>query len=210
MLKITLARHGETIWNEQLRYIGRTDLDLSPLGRKNGGLLADYFNGVQLEAVYSSDMKRAVQTAGAVAQTHSLPVRREPLLNEIDFGEWEGLTHQEIVAAYPDIVEKWIADPLNIDIPGGETWAAFADRVWRGWEAITRSAQGHILIVTHAGCIKAIIGRILELDSSKWWSVYQDKGALNHITIDGGLASVIRINDTDYRLPSALPGEGMS
>ncbi|MDP1809405.1 MAG: alpha-ribazole phosphatase [Actinomycetota bacterium] len=207
MLKVTLARHAETIWNEQLRYIGRTDLDLSPLGRNNAELLADHFRDVRLDAVYASDMKRAGQTAGAVAQTHGLPVQREPLLNEIDFGAWEGLTHKEIAAAYPGTVEKWLADPFTVDIPGGEPWPVFADRVRRGWENITRSARGHILIVTHAGCIKAILGRIMELDGAMWWNVYQDKGALNHIVVDRGSARIIRINDIDYRRTKIPGGE---
>jgi alpha-ribazole phosphatase len=206
MLKITLARHAETIWNEQLRYIGRTDLDLSELGLKNAGLLADYFKDIQVDELLSSDMKRAAQTAGAVGATRDLVIKRQLLLNEIDFGHWEGLTHDEITAAYPEIMEAWINDPCNVDIPGGEPWSVFADRVWQGWERILQShahdeQSRHILIVTHAGCIKVILGRIMGYGADKWWSIYQDKGALNHIVVDQGTAEIVRINDTDYRNP---------
>lgn len=203
MLKVTLARHAETIWNEQLRYIGRTDLDLSELGAGNADLLAAHLKDEQVDAILSSDMKRAAQTAGAVGQIHGLTVVRRPLLNEIDFGHWEGLTHNEIVAAYPEIMEKWISDPRIVDIPGGENWPDFADRVWKVWEEIVAEYDGgesrHILIVTHAGCIKIILGRIMGRTSDKWWEIYQDKGALNYIVVEHGVARVVGINDTDYR-----------
>jgi len=206
MLKITLARHAETVWNEQLRYIGRTDLSLSPLGRANAGLLAAYLKDTKVDAIYASDMHRAAQTAGETARTHNLAVQHEPLLNEIDFGAWEGLTHEEIILAYPGTVEEWAADPFNIPIPAGEPWPVFAARVWRGWKKIVAAAlaarpktDSHILIVTHAGCIKTILGRIMDLDSEMWWRLHQDKGALNHLAIDNGIARVLFINDTGYR-----------
>ncbi len=208
MLNVVLARHAETIWNEQLRYIGRTDLDLSPLGRANAEAFAAHLKDYRFDAIYASGMKRALQTAGPVAENSNLLVASEPLLNEIDFGLWEGLTHDEIAAAYPGLVDQWLGDPFTVEIPGGEPWPAFADRVVRGWAGITQtvSAGGprHILVVTHAGCIKVILGRILGLDSNSWWQIHQDKGALNHIAISGGKARIIRINDTDYRCP---PGE---
>lgn len=210
MLKLVLARHAETVWNEQLRYIGRTDLDLSPLGRSNAELLAAHLKETRFDMVYSSAMKRAKQTAEPIAKAQKLPLQTEALLNEIDFGYWEGLTHDEIASAYPDLVDQWMGDPFTVDIPGGEPWPSFAERVERGWAKIARTDQPtrprNILIVTHAGCIKAILGRILGLDSKVWWQIYQDKGALNHIVVDQGSACVIRINDTDYRCPPE-PGQ---
>lgn len=200
MFKIILARHAETIWNEQLRYIGVTDLELSPLGLKNAGLLAGHLSGSGPGVVFSSDMRRAVQTAAAVAGPLGLDVVREPLLNEIDFGRWEGLTHDEIVAAFPRESAEWIRDPFTVDIPGGEPWPHFAARVRRGWQNIIEPPRtGTVLLVTHAGVIKTILGAILDLSSDEWWRIYQDKGALNHLVVDGDRVRISRVNDTDYR-----------
>jgi len=200
MFKIILARHAETIWNEQLRYIGVTDLELSPLGLENAALLAGHLAGSDIETILSSDMNRAVQTATAVAGLLGLDVVREPLLNEIDFGSWEGLTHEEIVAAFPRESAEWIRDPFAVDIPAGEPWPEFADRVRRGWQdIIDHPRTGTVLIVTHAGVIKTILGAILGLSSDEWWRIYQDKGALNHLVVDNGRVHISRVNDTDYR-----------
>ncbi len=211
MLKIILARHAETIWNEERRYIGRTDLGLSQLGKGNSRLLASHLENQPIRKIISSGMKRATQTAEIVNLLHHQDLLRQPLLNEIDFGIWEGLTHDEIVEKDPELVKKWFKDPFSTDIPEGEPWRVFADRVWSGWSSVVNSLQEDsqegesadetkiVLIVTHAGCIKNILARILGREPQKAWHIYQDKGALNHLIFKDGNIKIARINDTDYR-----------
>ncbi len=211
MLKIILARHAETIWNEERRYIGRADLGLSRLGKDNSRLLASHLKNQPIIKIVSSSMKRATQTAEIVNLSHHQDILRQPLLNEINFGIWEGLTHDEIVEQHPELVKRWFKDPFSTDIPEGEPWRVFADRVWSGWLSVVNSLHEHspqresadeakiVLIVTHAGCIKNILARILGREPQKAWHIYQDKGALNHLIYKDGNIKIARINDTDYR-----------
>ncbi len=209
MLKVILARHAETIWNEQMRYIGRTDLDLSELGQNNARLLAQYLSDSPIIEFFSSDMNRAIQTAQAVAQNFGSKVERRPLLNEIDFGVWEGLTYNQIIRRYPVFAQQWATNPYSVNIPEGEPWSVFTKRVLLGWNETIRMAAAQadeektVLIVTHAGCIKIILAEILGFPREKAWFIWQDKGALNHLTVEGPEIKIQKINDTDYRKEAA-------
>lgn len=205
--KVVLARHTETIWNEQLRYIGRTDLDLSELGRSHAALMAEYLREQPLAAVFSSNMARATQTAEMIAVGRKAEIIIEPGLREIDFGNWEGLTFAEIGSAYPTLADSWIEDPYSVQIPGGESMGAFTSRVRNAWVTTRRlilengspSEHGRTVVVTHAGCIKVILGEIMGLSDRKVWGIHQEKGALNHIELSGTSARIIEINDRSYR-----------
>lgn len=202
MLKLILIRHAETIWNEELRYIGSTDLELSELGRKNASLAADYLASEKIDAIFSSDLRRAVETAAAIAAPHELPVTTLPELREIDFGDWEGLTHTEISQKYEDLIGEWLADPLAAVIPAGEKWPDFERRVTGGLQKVIDSlANGTAAVITHGGPIKAIIGSILKIPPSSYWQIYQDKGAINVIGYDENRARLVLMNDTCYRKP---------
>lgn len=200
MIKLILVRHTETKWNEERRYIGRTDLGLSRLGKKNAHLMADYFKDETLTAIYSSAMRRAKQTAMSIAAYHNLPVKETRSLNEFDFGDWEGLTHEEISDSYSQLINSWIQDPLAAEVPGGERWRSFETRVHKGVsEIINNEREGLVVVVSHGGPIKVIIGSILKIPASSYWQVHQDKGAINAISYDNGRNQLLLLNDTCYR-----------
>ena len=100
MTTLLLARHGETDWNRQLRIQGSSDIELNDLGRRQAQALAQDLTDVELDAIYSSDLARARQTAEPVAATHGLEVRFDPRLRERSFGSWEGLTREDIDERY--------------------------------------------------------------------------------------------------------------
>ncbi len=204
--KIILVRHMETVWNEQRRYIGRTDLHLSDLGARHARSLAESLKNTLLSGVISSNMKRALQTAQAIAAGRELTSVIEPDLREIDFGEWEGLDFNEISTAYPDLSDIWVEDPFSVHIPGGESMTGFVSRVKESWSRIRVAAladegdsDGDLLIVTHAGCIKVILGALMGLDDRKVWGIYQEKGAVNTVEVALTGDRVIEINDIAYR-----------
>lgn len=206
MKKIILARHMETAWNEQLRYIGRTDLPLSELGERHARALAAAYADVPLGGIVHSGMKRAEQTAAAVAAGRDIGVSIDNDLREIDFGDWEGLDFDQISAAYPDLADIWVEDPFAVHIPGGEPMTDFMVRVRAAWARLRSAALdgtlaegGPLLIVTHAGCIKVILGAIMGLDDRKVWEIYQDKGAVNVVEAGDGGDTVAEINNTAYR-----------
>ena len=205
--RVTLARHAETLWNEQLRYIGRTDLEVSELGRRHAAMMAEYFSDEPLSAVFSSNMKRALETAAIIMTGQDNEIIVEPGLREVDFGSWEGMTFTEITSAYPDLADAWVEDPIAVQIPGGEPLRDFISRVRKAWSA-TRAAilnkknaadGGRVVVVTHAGCIKVILGEIMGLSDDALWGIHQEKGALNHIQLSPTETRILDMNDISYK-----------
>jgi broad specificity phosphatase PhoE len=147
---ILLARHGETEWNRTGRWQGWADPPLNETGRAQARLLAEQLRAVPFDAVYSSDLLRAHETAEIVAGPHGVPVVTEPGLREIDIGSWSGMTLSEIEERFP---HGRRAD--------GETREDHTARVLAAVEAIARDNPGRrILLVTHGGTMRALHGRL--------------------------------------------------
>jgi broad specificity phosphatase PhoE len=118
---IILCRHGQTDWNSQGRYQGRTDVPLNARGREQACELARQLSDMRVDVVYSSTLERAYDTALAIARVHGLDVRRDPRLDEIDQGSWEGLRRDEIALRHPAVLAAWEDHPIDLRLPGGET-----------------------------------------------------------------------------------------
>jgi broad specificity phosphatase PhoE len=148
---ILLARHGETDWNVQNRWQGHADTPLNERGRAQARALAERLAGTVLEAIYSSDLLRASETAGIVAQGRGLTVQTDRRLREIDVGAWQGLTGDEVAERFPDGVR-----------PDGESLEAFQARVVGALSAIGRSHNGAtVLVVAHGGCARTLQRHLL-------------------------------------------------
>jgi broad specificity phosphatase PhoE len=149
---ILLARHGETDWNRDGIWQGWADPPLNDAGRAQARKLAGQLKEMPFDAVYSSDLRRARETAELVAQPHGLPVTTDRGLREIDIGSWSGLTHAEIDERFPGGVR-----------PDGETREQHAARVLDTVERIARAHLGRrILLVTHGGTMRALHGHVSE------------------------------------------------
>jgi broad specificity phosphatase PhoE len=143
---ILLARHGETDWNREGRWQGWADPPLNDTGRAQARELAEQLRATPFDAVYSSDLSRAHETAELVAAPHGLPVRADPGLREIDVGSWSGLTRAELEERFPDG-----------NRPDGETREQHRARVLAAVERIVRANPARrILIVTHGGTMRAL------------------------------------------------------
>jgi broad specificity phosphatase PhoE len=153
MTTILLARHGETDWNREGRWQGWADPPLNATGREQARALAEELRHTPFDAVYSSDLRRAHETAEIVAAPHRVPVVVNPGLREIDVGSWSGLTRPEITARFPDGTR-----------PDGETHEQHAARVRA---AVTRIARAHpggrVLVVGHGGTVRSIHAVISDL-----------------------------------------------
>ena len=146
MTTILLARHGETDWNVQKRWQGHADPPLNERGRAQARDLAARLAETPLDAIYSSDLRRALETAEIVAAGRGLPIGTDPRLREIDVGAWEGLTGDEVAERFPDGAR-----------PDGESLEAFRDRVVGTLSAIGESHDGAtVLVVAHGGCARTV------------------------------------------------------
>ncbi|MBU4533314.1 MAG: alpha-ribazole phosphatase [Eubacteriales bacterium] len=195
-----LVRHGETLWNNVMRYQGHCDIALNETGERQARALADRLAGEQFAAVYSSDLTRAYQTASIIAQPHGLPVNRLNSLREIHFGEWEGLSREEIRRRYPKESELWWAQPLYTRLPGGETLAEVRDRAVGSVQSIARNHTGDQVIITaHGGTIRAIVATYLGMDLNEYWRLRQDNAALSIVDVyDDDRGQLRLFNDTTH------------
>ncbi len=145
MTTLLLARHGETDWNRELRIQGSSDIALNELGRRQAQALAQELEHVELDAIYSSDLSRARETAAAVAALHGLEVRLDARLRERAFGSWEGLTREDI-AALPDGSRH-----------DGEDDDQVRERVLEAIQAIADAHPGeNVLVVAHGGALNVL------------------------------------------------------
>ena len=138
MSRLLLARHGETVWHEENRYAGRSDIALSPRGLEQAGMLAGWAGEAGLGAVWSSPLVRARETAAGAALAAGVPLELEPGLVEIDFGVAEGLTAAEMAASFPEERAAFVRDPVAHPLPGAEAPEGAARR---GLAAIAAIAE---------------------------------------------------------------------
>jgi broad specificity phosphatase PhoE len=151
---ILLARHGETDWNREGRFQGHADPPLNETGRAQAAELAAELEAVGLAAVYSSPLRRALETAQAVAAEHGLDPVAVDALREVDVGSWQGLTRVEIETQFPEQFARW----LDYD-QGWEDGESYEGMGRRAVAALLELAVAHederILAVTHGGPIRA-------------------------------------------------------
>jgi probable phosphoglycerate mutase len=157
---LLLARHGESDWNRARRWQGFCDRPLTERGRRQAAALAERLAELVLDAVYSSDLERAWQTAEAVARARGLEVQQLAALREVDVGSWSGLTREEAEARFPDGFRRWRAGGRGWD--DGESYGGMSKRVLVAVDEIARRHEGgRVLIVSHGGPIRAVHGAAL-------------------------------------------------
>lgn len=155
MTELILVRHGETDWNRGGRYQGHADPPLNREGRRQAQALADELAGMELDAVYTSDLRRAAETAEIIAHERGIPLHRDAGLREVDVGSWSGLTRAEIEERFP-----------GAERHDGESREAHRARVVEALTAIAVRHEGHrIVVVSHEGSLRAVLSHALGEDS---------------------------------------------
>ena len=165
MTTIFLVRHGATTWNHSKRAQGQADIDLNEAGYRQAIATAEELSHVPVEAVYSSDLKRAYKTAEPIAKTHGVEVRTDPEFREINQGEWEGLHVDEIRRRWPEL---WGPARHYSARPGGESPAQVRERALRGLERVVHAhPDGTVVVVSHGGTIRWLSAEALGYDDRK-------------------------------------------
>ena len=154
MTTILLARHGETDWNREGRFQGHADPPLNETGRAQAAELAAVLAGIQLAAVYSSPLRRALETAELVAATHGVDPVPIDALREVDVGSWQGLTRAEVGVRFPEQLSRWFDYAQGWE--DGESYEEMGRRVVSALLELAAAHEGQrILAVTHGGPIRA-------------------------------------------------------
>lgn len=199
MTRVIFVRHGQTVWNVELKYQGHADIALTDLGLSQAQKVAARLAGEKIAAVYASDLSRAYQTAERIAEHHQLNVVAVPEFREINFGEWEGLNYTKIHDKWPEIMGLMFTKPDEIKIPGGETFRELKERAQTGLARLIASHdQETIVVVSHGGTIRTILCAALDIHLNRVWNIQQDNTAVNIIEYHGNRTIVSLVNDTHH------------
>ncbi len=198
MTKLYLIRHGQTDYSRDKKYCGSRDVPLNAEGMLQAEKLARRFSHVAVDAVYASDLRRAIQTAGICFKESRVIVW--PSFREMDFGVLEGLGYEDAMKNFPAIYDAWIHTPLDVTLPQGESFGHFCERVDDGMKLLLAENKGKsIALITHGGPIRVILCHALGRGVKDFWSIKQDNAALNMIEYhEGRAAEVVSINDTEH------------
>lgn len=196
MLHLILVRHGETDWNAQRRYQGQSDVPLSELGKRQAELVAERLARLKIDAVYASDLKRALETARVVAEKSGLEVLPEPRLRELKFGVLEGLTFDEAQEQYPEMIAAWLND-FNRPPDGAETIDLFNARCVSLLDELKgKHDEQVVLLVAHGGSLSEILRVVLGLSREKRWYLEMGNASLTEVLVAEKYVALKRLNDT--------------
>jgi broad specificity phosphatase PhoE len=198
MTELILARHGETEWNVGKIFRGRADVNLDAVGVKQADLLGKYLGNCRLEAVYSSPLKRALDTATIVARYQKVGVHTAEDIIDLDYGEWQSLSEQQVERLYPALLKEWHNSPHKVRIPGGESLEDVRGRVIELVNDVLSRHQGRILLVSHRVVLKVLICSLLGLDDSHFWNISQDVCGITVFNYVDGRFVLTRHNDTSH------------
>jgi len=198
MTRIIIARHGETDWNVGEVFRGRLDVGLNETGLTQAEALGQHLAGIAVEAVYSSPLRRALDTARSVAAHHALEVSVAQDLVDFNYGVWQGLTHQEVKERYAELYHRWLAEPHLVTMPDGESLDDVAERTRQVVENVVASHEGTVVLVSHRVVNKVLICSLLGLDSSHFWNIRQDVAGTTIFEYENGRFTLTRHNDTSH------------
>lgn len=200
MTEIIIIRHGETEWNQTGRFQGHSDVPLSETGRAQAEALGRNLALDHVDAIYASDLIRAMETAAPIAARFGLTVTSDPLLRELNFGAWEGRSFSDVNAENPDAMKQFYNDPERADIPNSEPFPDFQKRVAGRVRAIAAEQRGkRVVIVSHGASIRILLTDILAMPIRSIWHISQLNTAVNKIRFeDDGFAVVTLMNDTSH------------
>jgi alpha-ribazole phosphatase len=171
MSRVLFIRHAET--EMAGRFCGHSDPELNAQGRTQLTSLAHQLSAEPIDTVYSSDLRRASATAQAIASVREIPQVIRPALREIDFGQWEGLSWEQIEQMDPEYVRTWVARYPHLPAPSGETFHAFETRVLREVNHLLDANRGPIAVVTHGGVLRAVLRHLCGCSDEEAWQQTQ-------------------------------------
>lgn len=179
-LRLLLARHGATEWNDEGRYQGRTDLPLSVRGIAQATQLGRWLTAEQPVTIIHSGTQRTSDTIAHAIPVFAAPVLADPRWSEIDHGVWEGLTYQDLIAQYPQQAYVHWADPWHVPAPQGETLAQVSARVQAAANDLLATYAGRtVLLVAHATSLQLLLCSLLGTPETHYWRWKLDLGSLS-------------------------------
>jgi broad specificity phosphatase PhoE len=201
MTKIMLIRHGETTWNKEEIFRGRANVELNETGLKQAQLLAEYLADEKISAIYSSPLKRALTTAEEISSYHDIKVNIASELNDFDYGQWQGLSHELVREKFKTLYDGWCKSPHLVKIPAGESLSDVRNRALSLVNKVIIGYKGVVVFVSHRVINKVLICALLGLDNSHFWDIRMDTCGITTFTHENGRFVLARHNDTSFLKP---------
>jgi len=197
-MRLILIRHGETDTNKAGLALGRADVELNEHGRWQAQRLAISLRDEPITTIYSSPLKRALTTAEPIAASHGLALQIDEGLIEMDIGEMEGLTFQQVSERYPHFLRLWLGGQAAYEaMPGGERLLDVQERAWQAIERVRqRQEQGTVAAVTHNFVILTLLCRVLGLELTDFRRLRHSVAAKSVLEIGHDRIIVMSFNDT--------------
>lgn len=204
MTDVYLVRHCETVANDEHRFAGAFDADVSERGKKQLEYLSEAFKDIHLDKVYSSSRIRARKTAIAINKYSGAPMEIDDAFHEVRLGDWEGQIVEDII--HSEAWRKWVNFPETATAPNGESREEELARGWAGLIKVVKENEGKtIAIATHGDILRNLCQVLLKMPRNKLVEVaVPDNVAINHIrfnTLDDW--DVLTYNDTRH-LPEGM------
>ncbi len=185
MTVVYLIRHGETDWNIEGRWQGQADVSLNENGLKQAVLIAGKLREVNLQAIFSSDLIRAIQTAQEIARLQGLRIIIDKRLREIHQGDWQGMLVSDIKEKYAEKFRQRMTDPYSVAPPGGETAREVKDRVMNALNDIIKDyPAGNVAIISHGFALAVMLTCIKDLPISAAWDLIPDNTEIIKIEVN--------------------------
>ena len=204
-MKLLLARHGQSLWNEVRKFQGSTDIGLSDLGRAQAAALGQALRRFRVAAAYVSPMQRAVETAEIALAEARIPLTAMEELRELSLGDWEGCTVDEIRSREGDPYRAWLQAPLDCPPPGGEPLPDVSARVRHAIERIaaTHPNGDDVLVIAHGGVISVYACHLLGCSFNHLWRLRVDNASLTVVKPP----RVVSLNDTSHLTGELAPAQ---
>ena len=193
MSRLILIRHCEPEEGARGRIYGTLDVGLSVRGRRQATELLDRLEGVDVEVIWTSPRRRARETAEPLAATRGLRLSEDDDLRELDFGELEGRTFDEVAEAEPELYSAWMETPTEVRFPGGECYADLKARSVRALERIAAASESAV-VVTHGGVVRAALAEWLQVADQAVFRVDQRYGGITVVDLVDGFPLVRLVN----------------
>ena len=200
-MKLLLTRHGQTDWNIARRYQGHSNTGLNQTGIQQAEKLARRLSSETIHAIYSSDLSRAVDTANRIQilQQTAKAVATDMRWRELSFGDWEGMTYEEMSAHSPELFDAWVKDSLTVSTPNGETHRQLAERVKSAFDELKANHKDEtVLVVGHSGSMQTLLALLLGVDLSRYWQFRISQASLSELTVYDDAVTLNLFNDISH------------
>jgi alpha-ribazole phosphatase/probable phosphoglycerate mutase len=194
--RLWLIRHGEPAPDIRGRCYGRLDVSLSAEGRQEVELVARRLASEPISAIYASPRRRTLESAEIIATRHGCGIQTENNLCEIDFGDFEGRTYDEISQRYPEVYRQWMERPTEVEFPHGESYSKLHARVTQTLAVLLERHSGQsVILATHGGVIRIVLAEVLSIPPANVFRIAQGYAAINLVQYIGSHPVVELVNE---------------